>query len=245
MGAVVIRKFLFDRRFDGSEEADAAEAPPPEVIPVYGVEDLEQARADGFAQGAEHARTEAAASLEQRLATTVDRLLESAAGLLRATDEQLATMGHDALHLAVAIAAKVLPDLHQRHGLNEIEQLVASVMGRLMDPTALVVRVHPTFAGPLEERLSVKAAAQGLAGRLAVQPADDLAPGDCTLEWGGGGAVRTFDYLWENVDQLITGAIGTPSRTAIPTPSPPTEDGPSEDTGAAQTPPPPTGARHG
>jgi len=71
--------------------------------------------------------------------------------------------------VALAVVGKVLPALAQRHGLGEIEAMLAACLADVVEEPRLLVRVHPTLVAPVRALVLAQAERRGFAGQIQVQ----------------------------------------------------------------------------
>src|SRR5262249_2535186 len=72
----------------------------------------------------------------------------------------------------------------------------------------LLVRAHAMIAADLETRLKDVFARAGFQGSYAVVADYELQPGDCRVEWEGGGADRDETRIWRNIRDVIATNYG-------------------------------------
>jgi len=81
--------------------------------------------------------------------------------------------------------------------------MVGLTLEKILEEPLVNVTVNPDFTAPLKERLGTLAAQANYKGKVEVLGADDILPGDCRVEWAGGGAQRKLDELWQEIDEII------------------------------------------
>jgi len=188
--------------FDEPEAHQAPEpSPEPEIIlPTDPAEDLRQARSEAFANGHRQGLADAGASRSEdvaRAVRTVAAKLEDAS--VRAV-ESAEKSAEALLKLFVEILAAGYPSLRVRYGVQEIGRLARAVVPALARETQVVVEVHPTLA------LLVAA---DLAGhpRITVTATETVPPGDASISWKDGGAIRDTAQAWSAVVEVL-GPLG-------------------------------------
>lgn len=216
---IAARRFLFDRRFDAKTVHEVADVPAEPPAPVFTLADLEQARAEAGAQGratalAEmQAQMEAERSRDSTLLAIAERLSAIHADVHAAADQAC----RDAVRIAEVMVRKLMPNLYARNGASEIEALVAATLAHLPTEQAITVRVAPALTDELTPLLTLRAEQLGLGERLKVCGDATVAPGDCALEWVGGGLMRDRNSLWRDIEALIDETAGPRNRLAAPT----------------------------
>lgn len=215
-------KFLFDTPFEADELGADGVAPrrkPP--APKFSEEDLEQARAEGFAAGKKAGAQEAMQTIEQQTSQAVDAISAQLSGLSQAQADARERHGRAALEVALTVVRKLFPRLAGQHGLAEIEAVVCDSLERLHEEPRIVIRIADALLDPVEARVNELAARAGFEGKIVYLSQDGLGPGDVRVEWADGGAERDSGQLWREIDQIIA-RVAVPARTR-PVPREPSE----------------------
>jgi flagellar assembly protein FliH len=181
-------KYLFDDDFSASEK------------PTITLVEAERRRVDaestayrkGFAAGLEQAQTEALAVIADGL----ERLTRALAGI----ETRLET---EAVEVAVAVAAKLAPELIAREPFAEISALATESFNHLVKAPHVVVHIGAEAFEPAKVKLDEIAHARGFEGRLVVLPDAAMAPGDCRIEWADGGVARDRAATLTTIDDAV------------------------------------------
>jgi flagellar assembly protein FliH len=181
-------KYLFDDDFSASEK------------PTITLVEAERRRVDaesaayrkGFAAGLEQAQGEALAVVADGL----ERLTRALAGI----ETRLET---EAVEVAVAVAAKLAPELIAREPFAEISALATESFNHLVKAPHVVVHVGADAFEPAKVKLDEIAHARGFEGRLVVLPDPAMAPGDCRIEWADGGVARDRAATLATIDDVV------------------------------------------
>jgi flagellar assembly protein FliH len=212
------RKFLFETNFDKVEvRRDTAKRRPAAQPPVsLTEEELARIRADSFAEGrakgAEETRAAADSLAAQALARIEQRLKDAVADLESAKD----AIKRDAVQAAIFVMRKLVPGFARSANLAEIEALVASCLGAVLDEPRVVVRVHDSLLDILKERVSDLAERAGFGGRVVLIADENLNAADCRVEWADGGAERDTDWMWNQIEGVVQRFL---SGLSVPAPS--------------------------
>lgn len=230
------RKFLFETSFDEIQrrreepmppprpepepEPEPEPAPPPE--PSFSSAELLQAHEDGYADGFAAGKAAAEGATAARLAASLQGIEEMLARLLGGAAAEAEAGRREMVGIALAISRKLLPSFSQRHGLAEIEEMVAQCVGELVDEPRLVIRVADAMLDAVAEKVEAVTAARGFAGRVVMLADAALPPGDCRIEWADGGVERDTARLWRDVDALAARLLdaGRPPEAAGIRPAP-------------------------
>ena len=186
-------KFLFDIDFgapSGSKEAANVSSAAHQAA-------LAEAETRGYRNGLAAAESQARmeeaqapAAAERRSAMAFEQI---AAGLQRLEQSLAAVEARfeaEAVDVAVAVAGKLATALIAHEPLAEISALADGCFRELLAAPHVVVRVNESLYARAKETLEDIARARGFEGRLVVMGENDIAVGDCRIEWADGGLVR-------------------------------------------------------
>ncbi|MBI3704498.1 MAG: flagellar assembly protein FliH [Rhizobiales bacterium] len=188
-------KYMFDEDFATGEK------------PTMTVVEAERRRADaeaqahrkGFAAGQAQVQNEAA----QRAAAALTRIADSLQRLDRALTGIETRLETEAVEVAVAVAAKLAPQLIAREPFAEISALATECFHQQVTTPHIVVRIGADIYETAKEKLEEIARARGFEGRLAVTPDPAMAPGDCSIEWTDGGVNRDYAATLSAIDDVV------------------------------------------
>jgi flagellar assembly protein FliH len=188
-------KYLFDEDF--------ATGSKPTITVVEAErrrEDAEaQAHRKGFALGQAHARGEAA----QRIAAALGVIGEGLSRLDQSLGGIEARLETEAVEVAVAVAAKLAPQLIAREPFAEISALANECFHQLVTAPHIVIRVGNEIYDDAKDKLEEIARAKGFEGRLVVLADEAMAPGDCRIEWADGGVNRDSAATLSAIDDMV------------------------------------------
>jgi flagellar assembly protein FliH len=180
-------KFLFDVDFGPSTAAKAA-------VPTMSVADHERGLAEaetrGYRNGMAAAEAQARTEAERRTAAAFERIGTVIAGLQKSLSTVERRFEAEAVEVAVEVARKLAAALTAREPLAEVTALADGCFRELLAVPHIVVRVHESLYAAAKEKLEDIARSRGFEGRLVVMGENDLAIGDCRIEWADGGLVR-------------------------------------------------------
>ena len=222
-----LQKYLFDLDFDAPEGpphlGDEFAAPPEEAMieieeapppPTFSEEELLLARDQAYLAGRQEALREAEAATERlaasALAALSERLTELVAGQQAAHEAGL----RDAIAVALAVARKLLSEFARRHGLDEIEGVMAECLSHLDRDLRITVRVNPLQVDAVKAHAAQVAAGAAFEGKLHCTADPRVAPGDCRIEWGDGGAERDQARIWAEIEAVVERALTPPAAEA-------------------------------
>lgn len=207
-------RFLFDTDFSrpAPVAVEAAPEPPRPTIDLEQhlaelVQVEERARAEGFAEGREEGfaagRLDAEARAAERIADSAASLVGIARSILAGLDDQRREVEARAVDLAVVAAGRLATHLIEREPLAEIRALLAECLGPLRKSPHLVVRLDARDAAALEPEVARIARETGFEGRIVILGEDDVARGDCRIEWADGGILRDRAALAVEIEAIV------------------------------------------
>jgi flagellar assembly protein FliH len=163
-------------------------------------EDAEaQAHRKGFALGQAQARGEA----EQRIAAALGVIGDGLSRLDQSLGGIEARLETEAVEVAVAVAAKLAPQLIAREPFAEISALANECFHQLVTAPHIVIRVGNDIYDDAKDKLEEIARAKGFEGRLVVLADEAMAPGDCRIEWADGGVNRDSAATLSAIDDVV------------------------------------------
>lgn len=208
-------RFLFDNDF-GKPEPTVPVAPPEPPRPTIDLDQHlaemvqleERVRAEAFAEGREEGfasgRLDAEVRAAERLADAASALVGTARSLLAALDAERLAVETRAVDLAVVAARALAAHLIDREPLVEIRALLGECLGPLRKAPHLVVRLDGRDAAALEPEIKRIARETGFDGRIVILGEDEMARGDCRIEWADGGILRDREALAAEIDATVT-----------------------------------------
>lgn len=158
-----------------------------------------QAHRKGFAAGEAKAQNEAA----QRIAAALAVIADAMARLDHALSGIETRLETEAVEVAVAVAAKLAPELIAREPFAEVSALATECFQHLVKTPHVVVRIGADIYDLAKEKLEAIAGARGFEGRLVVLSDDSLKPGDCRIEWADGGVNRDQAATLSTIDDVV------------------------------------------
>lgn len=179
-----------------------------------------------LAEAQEQADAAAARALESDTAETsraAAEALKTLAGriqvILARMDAESEAIRADAARLAVAAARQIAGAALAAHGDETVLECASSIMDDLRAEPRIAVRVTPVLADMIAERLYAEAERRGLEGAVIVRADDEVAVGDCVLEWRSGSVERTASDIEARIAELVERWLAAPSGAQDASPS--------------------------
>ena len=236
-------KFMFERDFDEEEIAARAvaeeileaveeqEPEPEEVAPSFTEEDMAAAKEMAYADGRKQGTTEALNSVEAKTAETLTSVGEKLGNFVIEQQASQEELRNDAVQLCAALVRKLLPSLADQQAFEDVAAMTTEVVQGLLREARIMVRVNESLAAMLKERLSAHLTELGYEGVLKVTGDENVAMGDCTIEWSDGSAVRSMADLITELDRIVarnTGHAAQPGPAVESASEAPAESEPPE-----------------
>lgn len=234
-----LQKFLFDLDFDAPFPRPAAEIsedeldglpgeleeeiPPPP--PTFSEEELVLARDQAMEAGRQAGIQEAEATTERLVALAVQAIsdhLQSLATVQQAANEDRM---REAVAVALAVVRKLQPEMSRDHALDEIAGVIQECLTHIEKDVRVTIRVNPTHMDSIRHFANQAAEATGFEGKLVYTSDPRVAPGDCRVEWGDGGAERDQARMWSEIDAITARALENTPPGAVQRERPDDGDG--------------------
>lgn len=212
-------KFTFDTRFD---EGQPVAAPRGYAKARFTEEDIERVRAEAYATGFAAGQAEAAARADQDLGNSMRDFAQNAASLLAALDAESASVRGEAVQLAHIAARKLAPALIASRPETEIESVLRECLAHLNREPHIVLRVADNLIERLKATVDRMAHERGLVGRIILIGQNEIAEGDCVVEWADGGVVRSREEIEKEIAETVAryaetlSGRGADNRLAMP-----------------------------
>lgn len=199
-------KFTFETRFDdGAEPTLKASA----RAASFTEEDLARARAEGHASGFMEGEAKARSDSESAVAQAMEHFAANAGSLLAALQAESAVIRGEAATLALTAVRKLAPALIATRPQVEIEAVLRDCLTHLNREPHIVLRVSETLVEQLKTVVDHMALERGLSGRIILLGQNDVAEGDCVVEWADGGVIRSRAEIEKEMNEIIERYIAT------------------------------------
>jgi len=209
-----LRKFTFDTVFDGDRVIT-----PPKPKTAFTAQEVEQARAQGFAEGQRTVTARAEADAAAALAEAVRAIREAMTALSALAHDHRAGAARLAMAAGRRIADAALDRFPEAPAVAALDALAREVEAQ----PRLTIRTSPARLERLEAALTKASDAAGFPGKLVVKTDPSLAGAAFTFDWGEGRAAFDPDGAAERIAVALEEALSAEGLHAEPLPFP-TED---------------------
>lgn len=180
----------------------------PEIKLEFTQAHLDGAREEGYIAGHNAALEEASTAREHYVADAINLIAQN----LEKLDEQQKAaniaLSDLAMRMIYGITQRLLPPFAHAHAVDSIEHFVRQVLPIAVGEPRILVRAHEMIAADLNERLKEVFMRASYQGTYSVITDYELQPGDCRLEWDGGGAERNEARIWRDIREIVAGNFG-------------------------------------
>jgi flagellar assembly protein FliH len=203
------KKFTFDTVFDGERVIV-----PPKPKTAFTAQEVEQARAQGFAEGQKTSTARSAADAAAAVAEAVVAIREAMTALSALAHDHRVGSARLAMAAGRRIADAALDRFPEAPAVAALDALAREVEAQ----PKLTVRTSSARATRLETALAQACEAAGFAGRLVVKTDPALAGAAFTFDWGEGRAAFDPDAAADRISTALEEALSAEGLHAEPLP---------------------------
>ena len=207
------------------------EQKPAAPVPMFTQAQLDAAREEGFVAGHTSALEEAETARSHYVADAINLIAQ---GLTKLDEQQAETnreIGETAIRLLFAVARKTIPETAHQFAQENVTDFVRKILPLVIGETKLIIRTHAMIVEDIQNKLPEVFTRAGFLGGYTVVADYELQPGDCRLEWSGGGAERSEARIWAEIEKAMAEGVGTFDETTVePVAATPSEDKPEQQT---------------
>ncbi len=189
-------KFFFDQNNFNDDYVEEPEIPPP---PMFSEDELAAAKKDAYARGKKDGIAETEAKIERRIGDLLAVVVEKFTTLFSAEQARGARYEAESVSLTRAALSRLFPYLNEKHGLEEVGDVLIDVMETHRTPPEITIEVPEDYVEPIRERLHNTLKNIAVPGVCTVIAGKNMAPGSCRMQWLDGGASRNAVFLAEQI----------------------------------------------
>lgn len=203
------RKFAFDTVFD---DRGGVAYTPPKVKKTWTAEEVEAARAEGYAQGERSAVAQAEREAAHALNEVAQAIQQAFGGLTHVAHEHREGSALLAMACARKIADAALAHFPEAPVVAALESLAREVEAQ----PRIFVRVSPELEERTQHALEQVAMQIGYQGQIVARADGAMAPAAFTFDWGDGRAAFDPDGAAQRVAEALEAAIAAEGLHAEP-----------------------------
>ncbi|NRB14119.1 MAG: hypothetical protein HRU29_06935 [Rhizobiales bacterium] len=206
-------KFTFDTAF-GTRSEDVRLREPVRIISQ---DDVDAARTQGFIQGRIDGLAEAETQYKAEFKTTLDQMVGQFENLLTGQTQAHNEAMDKAQNFAILIAKKIGQSALEQHPTKTVTKLIADCLSHINNMPHLVVRVNPEVSQLTKDELQPLIEQKGFEGKLMIMGEENIALGDCAIEWADGGVAHNSQAIISQINQLLNQYFGIEiNQQAVP-----------------------------
>ncbi|MEL7088125.1 MAG: FliH/SctL family protein [Planctomycetota bacterium] len=201
------RQILADARDEAQRIIDAAEK-----------QGFDQGHAAGLAQGVEDGRARGHAEALAAGTTQVKQVTERFAAVAREWEEHRAQLDREARSAVLDFALKFARKLTHRVIATDprvVVDQVAEALSRVLEPTDVIIRVHPDDRPALQDVLPDLLAGMNNLQHVTLHDDTAVGRGGCVLGLRGGEIDASIDTQITRVTELLAPGNGEPTPPAV------------------------------
>ncbi len=220
--------FFFDEHhFDEDAPAKAIGSNTPMEL-KYTDDDLEIARNTSYAKGKKEGINEAQASLESQSLQLLENLLQQINALHQAEEQRNKRYEAEAIHLTTQILQKIFPVLFQKHGFEELSDLIKTTLDSCPKDAEIELLVNEDITDLVKNLIDKITPPQKQ--NLKIMPSKDIQMTSCQLSWPFGGAILAPEKTAGQVLGILKETLAAESIEMIDEPEEQTENIAPQDT---------------
>ncbi len=184
------RKYFFDANiFDAPPKEEIVEDLPPPP-PVYSEEELATSKDMAFEQGRQQGQREERESRDQNVAQMLAKIADSFSHLFAAELIRENIFEKESVRLVISVLDILYPSMDEKIGRDEVMKVLQKTLTDHRKTKEITITVPVGYRTEIESMIGrIRASEHEEAiWRIVEDPA--IKPGDCTLEWADGGAIR-------------------------------------------------------
>ncbi len=196
-----LRKYMFDRSFDGAASANATERPRGPV--TLKPEQLDAVKKESYDIGFTAGKKAALEENEQFLRLTLSQLDVKLGDIISNFQKQQTEHDRQLRIATLAIVRKLFPSIAERQGLQEIQSMLEEVIAEMVHEPRFVIRINEGDFDAINTKVHEITVQKAYAGKVVVLADVEIARGDCRVEWADGGVERKAQATWQAIEQTV------------------------------------------
>jgi len=225
--ALAISGVLYAEDFDTPSPPHPPAPPQPRepeiIVPSFSLGELRAASDQARQEGQEAAHLAMDRSMTAQRDTTLAALAEQIL-LSWSQSARIVEEGMNAIAGTVfSMLAVALPALCATHAEGELRALLHRILPPMREVVELHVKVHPSLREAVEQE--VETILEGSGTRLDWSSSSKLEPGDISVTWQKGGALRDTGAICSAISQAIFALFEQQPKTLVPEVQPEAHDG--------------------
>lgn len=214
-----MQNFVFNLNFDLPEMPIVMEADNEVQLPVlYTIDDVESARAAGYAHGFTRGIEEGFVQGELKAVTERQRHMQSAfvkiyehlGDILEKEKNYELYLNNKILEITASIIEKLFPYYAQQYGMCELEHAIRYILSTLIDHQHIIIKLAPDAVDDMNARIDD--IQERFHNKVCLQADSSLKSSECFVEWKGGGARWSQPDVMNKIQEIVDSYIQSLSK---------------------------------
>ncbi len=179
----------------------------PEIVvePVvsYSQEEMDDAVRKAEETGYERGFRQAESEAEQRQEALMNEMNGKLSMMLADMATENSERENEAVQMALALVKKLLPSLEVQQAEAEVQKFLADNFSNFRREAHLSFAFNPQTVGAAAKIIAKLAEKNDFEGKISVHKDENLAAGDCRIEWENGGVEKNSRKMLEKAEKLL------------------------------------------
>ena len=197
-------KFTFDTAFGTRSEGDKL----ADNQPVITQADVDAARTQGFIQGREDGLNEIDSQAQIDFKNSMNQISSKLESLISAQAVSHQNAYENAQKFSILIAKKIAKAALNQYPTLQIQSLIEDCLSHISNLPHLVIRVNKDTSQLTKDELQPIIDHKGFDGKLIILGEEDIAVGDCMIEWADGGVAHNTKTIITRIDDILNDYFG-------------------------------------
>lgn len=191
-------KYTFSESFEPATEND-----PQGKAAAQEAEQIAMLRKEAYDHGYKDGQDEAINTMESQSIKVLDTISHALTALNEDRSAYKADLAIEATQLAHSVATAIAHNLMERYPMEELEALIKECLNLSIGEPRLVIRLHKDEINMVQDKMDQLSQQAAYPGEVILIEGDNLAKGDCLVEWPDGGMERKVAGINDEIQSLL------------------------------------------
>lgn len=199
-------KYLFNANFDEVTEEEKAEDIEESITQKLRAEfneELAREKKDAYERGLQDGNDEALAGIEAKIEEALKHVSLCSDNLIRHFAKQTEEFQNETVKLALMASQQLAQELVKNEPVKALETLFTDILSYIQTEPHVLIRVPEGLASDIEQRLKRIVEQKGYAGKISIEPQQDMVMGDWQFEWSEGGVIKNQEETMQAVSDAV------------------------------------------
>jgi flagellar assembly protein FliH len=109
----------------------------------------------------------------------------------------------DVINLALRVARKVSDNSIKENACQMVENVIVKSFEILFDEPRILICVNSKIIEDIKKRINNLVKSEGFSSEVEVVASDNIAVGDCKIQWQGGGLITDHEAVWKDIEAML------------------------------------------